>query len=52
MHHRPAGPRVKIRFLDETEGWTQFLDLEPYEGQGIVGLQMVSMAAWVAKQEA
>ena len=42
---------VKIRSLDETEGWTQFLELEPDDPLAFVGHQMVSMAAWVADQE-
>ncbi len=42
---------VKIRSLDETEGWTQFLELEPDDPMAFVGHQMVSMAAWVADQE-
>ena len=43
--------RVKIRSLDETEGWTQFLELEPDDPMAFVGHQMVSMAVWVADQE-
>ena len=27
MYHRPAGSGVKIRSLDEKEGWTQFQEL-------------------------
>ena len=42
---------VKIRSLHETEGWTQFLELEPGDPMAFVGHQMVSMAAWVADQE-
>ena len=42
---------MKIRSLDETEGWTQFLELEPDDPLAFVGHQMVSMAAWVADQE-
>ena len=42
---------VKIRSLDETEGWTQFLALEPDDPMASVGHRMVSMAAWVADQE-
>ena len=42
---------VKIRSLDETEGWTQFLELEPGDPMAFAGHQMVSMAAWVADQE-
>ena len=42
---------MKIRSLDETEGWTQFLELEPGDPMAFVGHQMVSMAAWVADQE-
>ena len=42
---------VKIRSLDETEGWTQFLELAPDDPLAFVGHQMVSMAAWVADQE-
>ena len=42
---------VRIRSLDETEGWTQFLELEPEDPMAFVGHQMVSMAAWVADQE-
>ena len=42
---------VKIRSLDETEGWTQFLELEPDGPLAFVGHQMVSMAAWVADQK-
>ena len=37
---------VKIRSLDETEGWTQFLELEPDDPMAFVGHQMVSMAVW------
>ena len=51
MHNRPAGRGVKIRSLDETEGWTQFLELEPDDPMAFVGHQMVSMATWVADQE-
>ena len=42
---------MKIRSLDETEGWTQFLELEPDDPMAFVGHQMVSMAAWVADQK-
>ena len=42
---------VKIRSLDETEGWTRFLELAPDDPLAFVGHQMVSMAAWVADQE-
>ena len=42
---------VKIKSLDETEGWTKLLELVPDEGHGIVGHQLVSMAAWVADRE-
>ena len=42
---------MKIRSLDETEGWTQFLELEPGDPMAFAGHQMVSMAAWVADQE-
>ena len=42
---------VKIRSLDETEGWTQFFELEPDDPMAFVGHQMVSMAAWVADQD-
>ena len=47
----PLSGGVKIRSLDETEGWTQFLELEPDDPMAFVGHQMVSMAAWVADQE-
>ena len=42
---------VKIRSLDEPEGWTQFLELEPDDPMAFVGHQMVSMAGWVADQD-
>ena len=42
---------MKIRSLDGTEGWTQFLALEPDGPMASVGQRMVSMAAWVADQE-
>ena len=42
---------MKIRSLDETEGWTQYLELDPDDPMAFVGHQMVSMAAWVANQE-
>ena len=42
---------MKIGSLDETEGWTQFLALEPDDPMASVGQRMVSMAAWVADQE-
>ena len=42
---------VKIRSLDETEGWTQYLELDPDDPMAFVGHQMVAMAAWVANQE-
>ena len=42
---------MKIRSLDETEGWTRFLELAPDDPLAFVGHQMVSMAAWVADQE-
>ena len=42
---------VKIRSLDETEGWTRFLELAPDDPLAFVGHQMASMAAWVADQE-
>ena len=51
MHHRPAGRGVRVRPLDETEGWTQFLALEPDDPMAFVGHWMVSMAAWVADRE-
>ena len=35
---------VKIRLLDETEGWTRFLELEPDDPMALVELQMVSVA--------
>ena len=42
---------VKIRSLDETESWTQYLELDPDDPMAFAGHQMVSMAAWVANQE-
>ena len=42
---------MKIGSLDETEGWTQFLALEPDDPMAFVGHRMVSMAAWVADRE-
>ena len=39
---------VKARSLDETEGWTQFLELEPDDPMAFVGHEMVSMAVWAA----
>ena len=42
---------VKIKSLDETEGWTQYLELDPDDPMAFVGHQMVAMAAWVANQE-
>ena len=42
---------VKIKSLDETEGWTQYLELDQDDPMAFVGHQMVSMAAWVADQE-
>ena len=36
---------VKIKFLDETEGWTRFLELEPDDPLAFVGPQMISMMA-------
>ena len=42
---------VKIKFLDETEGWTRFLELEPDDHLVFVGNQMVSTPVWVADQE-
>ena len=36
---------VKIRLLDENEGWARFLELEPDDPMALVELQMVSMAA-------
>ena len=42
---------VKIRSLDETESWTQYLELDPDHPMAFVGHQMVAMAAWVANQE-
>ena len=36
---------VKIRLLDENEGWTRFLELEPDDPMALVEIQMVSMAA-------
>ena len=42
---------VKIRSLDETETWTQYLELDPDDPMAFVGHQMVAMAAWVANQE-
>ena len=39
---------VKVRSLDETEGWTQFLKLEPDDPMAFVGHQMVSMAVRAA----
>ena len=51
VHHLPPGPGVKIRSLSETEGWTQFLELEPDDPMAFVGHQMVSMAASVGDQE-
>ena len=36
---------MKIRLLDENEGWTRFLELEPDGPMALVELQMVSMAA-------
>ena len=51
MHHQPALQGVKIRSLDETESWTQYLELDPDHPMAFVGHQMVAMAAWVANQE-
>ena len=42
---------MKIRSLDETEGWRQFMALEPDDPMAFVGRRMVSMAAWVADRE-
>ena len=36
---------VRIRLLDENEGWTRFLELELDDPMALVELQMVSMAA-------
>ena len=36
---------MKIRLLDENEGWARFLELEPDDPMALVELQMVSMAA-------
>ena len=47
VHHLPAGPGG-IRSLDETEWWTQFLELEPDDPMAFVGHQMVSMAVRAA----
>ena len=41
----PRALGVKIRLLDENEGWTRFLELEPDDPMALVELQMVSMAA-------
>jgi DNA invertase Pin-like site-specific DNA recombinase len=41
---------VKIKSMDETEGWTQFPELEPDDHLAFQP-QMVSMAAWVAEGE-
>ena len=43
---------VKIGSLDETESWTQYLELGPDDPMAFVGHQMVSTAAWVANQGA
>ena len=48
LQHHPAAPGVKIRSLDEMEGWAQFLGLKPADPMAFVGHRMVSMAAWVA----
>ena len=42
---------VKIRSLDETEGWTEYLEMDADHPMAFVGHQMVAMAAWVANQE-
>ena len=47
----PRALGVKIRLLDETKGWTRFMELEPDDPMASVELQMVSMAAWVADRE-
>ena len=41
---------MKIKSMDETEGWTQFPELEPDDHLAFQP-QMVSMAAWVAEGE-
>ena len=47
----PRARVVKIKFQDETEGWTRFLELEPDDPLVFVGNQMVSTPVWVADQE-
>ena len=42
---------VKLRSLDETEGWTRYLELDSDDPMAFFGQQMLAFCAWVAHQE-